>query len=71
MIRLQHGLHLATVVPSSHFRGSNPPTVVHHVLERVGEKPLTLLGRDRHRVIEAGEEGLPVAHVVQPDVRQA
>src|SRR3989475_11943052 len=42
-VRLEQRVHLAAVVPAAHWRGEQPPTVIHHVLERVGQVELAAL----------------------------
>ncbi len=70
-VRIEQRLELAAVPPVPHFGGQDPVAVIDHVLEGVREEVLAELRGLPHHVMDALEQQLPVADVVQPDVGQA
>ena len=68
-IRLEQRVELPRVEPSTHLDRLDPRTVVDHVLERIGEIVLALVGRLGEHVIDAFEEQPPIADEVEADIR--
>src|ERR1700737_885542 len=68
LVRLDHRLDLASVVPALDIDDFDLRALVDHVLERVGEKILALILRLRQHVLDALVQQLPVLDVVKSDV---